>query len=271
MRRAPRCWASRAWPSWYPRRWPASVRCCSRTTWFGVGTGLLAALFLALMPVGERLAQPQQHDRLDTGLHAAGGDVGGVQGHRAWLAWLVAPGPAIVGLGFEIKMLEAYLVVPELGLPYLLAAPRGWWLRIGQLALAGLVPPGCRSLGRSRLIWRLSARRAACARCATARGWAWLLAIALLAGGVLEDPLLVPYADGPYRWLAPLVLGLFLSSGAAGWGVDRATIHPACGSRPGASSRGSRCGRAAGRLCALGGDARARRRWRDAAVGDWSA
>src|SRR5205814_10489240 len=43
----------------------------------------------------------------------------------------------IVGVGFNIKMLEAYLVVPAFGLLYLLAAPRSIWKRIGHLAIAG--------------------------------------------------------------------------------------------------------------------------------------
>src|SRR2546421_42161 len=43
----------------------------------------------------------------------------------------------IVGVGFNIKMLEAYLVVPAFGLLYLLAAHRSIWKRIGHLALAG--------------------------------------------------------------------------------------------------------------------------------------
>src|SRR5438270_516270 len=36
----------------------------------------------------------------------------------------------VVGLGFNIKMLQAYLVVPAFGLMYLLGAPRRWLTRI---------------------------------------------------------------------------------------------------------------------------------------------
>jgi len=54
------------------------------------------------------------------------------------LRWLLLSA-IIVGIGFNIKMLEAYLVVPAYGLLYLLAAPRSIWKRIGHLALAGLV------------------------------------------------------------------------------------------------------------------------------------
>src|SRR5207244_9451631 len=45
----------------------------------------------------------------------------------------------IVGIGFNIKTLEAYLVVPAYGLLYLLAAPHSLRKRIGHLALAGVL------------------------------------------------------------------------------------------------------------------------------------
>src|SRR3989442_5815990 len=54
------------------------------------------------------------------------------------LRWLLLCA-VFVGLGFNIKMLEAYLVVPAYGLLYLLAAPRSIWARIGHLALAALL------------------------------------------------------------------------------------------------------------------------------------
>ena len=54
------------------------------------------------------------------------------------LRWLLLCA-VFVGLGFNIKMLEAYLVVPAYGLLYLLAAPRRIWVRIGHLALAALL------------------------------------------------------------------------------------------------------------------------------------
>ena len=54
------------------------------------------------------------------------------------LRWLLLCA-VFVGLGFNIKMLEAYLVVPAYGLLYLLAAPRNIWVRIGHLVLAALL------------------------------------------------------------------------------------------------------------------------------------
>jgi 4-amino-4-deoxy-L-arabinose transferase-like glycosyltransferase len=44
-----------------------------------------------------------------------------------------------MGLGYNIKMLEAYLVVPAFGLLYLLASPRRWGMRVGHPALATIV------------------------------------------------------------------------------------------------------------------------------------
>ncbi len=54
------------------------------------------------------------------------------------LRWLVLTG-VLVGLGFNIKMLEAFLVVPAFGLLYLLAAPIKWTTRIWHLAVALVV------------------------------------------------------------------------------------------------------------------------------------
>ena len=53
------------------------------------------------------------------------------------LRWLLASA-VLVGLGFEIKMLQAYLVAPAVFLTYLVAAPRPRLVGIGQLALAGV-------------------------------------------------------------------------------------------------------------------------------------
>ena len=54
------------------------------------------------------------------------------------LRWLLL-GLGIVGLGFNIKMSEAYLVLPALVLVYLLTARRRWDVRVLHLALALVV------------------------------------------------------------------------------------------------------------------------------------
>src|SRR5438067_3928487 len=103
---------------------------------FGVVAGLLAALALALSPIS---IVTNRNITIDSTL-AVTLLVGAWAVLRAAetgrLRWLLLSA-VIVGIGFNIKMLEAYLVVPAFGLLYLLAAPRSIWKRIGHLALAG--------------------------------------------------------------------------------------------------------------------------------------
>ena len=105
---------------------------------FGVTAGLLAALALAITPIS---VVTNRNTTIDSTL-ALTLLVGAWAVLRAAetgrLRWLLLSA-VIVGIGFNIKMLEAYLVVPAYGLLYLLAAPRSIWKRIGHLALAGLV------------------------------------------------------------------------------------------------------------------------------------
>ncbi len=105
---------------------------------FGVVAGLLAALALALSPIS---VVTNRNITIDSTL-ALTLLVGAWAVLRAAetgrLRWLLLSA-AMVGIGFNIKMLEAYLVVPAYGLLYLLAAPLSLWKRIGHLALAVLV------------------------------------------------------------------------------------------------------------------------------------
>ena len=54
---------------------------------------------------------------------------------RGSLRWLLLTG-MLVGLAFNVKMLEAYLVVPALGAAYLLTAPIPWRTRLWHLVAA---------------------------------------------------------------------------------------------------------------------------------------
>lgn len=45
-------------------------------------------------------------------------------------------GAVLVGLGFNIKMLQSYMVLPALYALYFLGVPHNWWKRITHLALA---------------------------------------------------------------------------------------------------------------------------------------
>jgi 4-amino-4-deoxy-L-arabinose transferase-like glycosyltransferase len=105
---------------------------------FGVAAGLLAALALALSPIS---VATNRNITIDSTL-ALALLVGAWAVLRAAetgrLRWLLLSA-AMVGIGFNIKMLEADLVVPAYGLLYLLAAPKSLWKRIGHLALAALV------------------------------------------------------------------------------------------------------------------------------------
>jgi 4-amino-4-deoxy-L-arabinose transferase-like glycosyltransferase/putative flippase GtrA len=102
-----------------------------------VGTlaGLLAALALALSPIS---VLTNRNNTIDstlvlTMLLGAWAVMRAAETGR--LRWLLLCALS-VGLGFNIKMLEAYLVVPAYGLLYLLAAPRALRVRLLHLVLA---------------------------------------------------------------------------------------------------------------------------------------
>ena len=105
---------------------------------FGVVAGLLASLVLALTPIS---VVTNRNDTIDstlalTLLIGAWAVLRAAETGR--LRWLLLSA-IMVGLGFNIKMLEAYLVVPAYAVLYLLVAPRSIWKRVGHLALAGLL------------------------------------------------------------------------------------------------------------------------------------
>src|SRR5215472_13957763 len=104
---------------------------------FGPAAGLLAALFLAITPVSVVTNRNNTIDSLLvlTVLLAAYAVMRAVEAGS--LRWLLLSA-VLVGLGVNIKMLEAYLVVSALALVYLLGAPLGWWKRLWHLAVAGL-------------------------------------------------------------------------------------------------------------------------------------
>jgi len=105
---------------------------------FGAVAGLLAALALAVMPVSVAANRNNIIDSLLalTVLVGAWAVIRATETGR--LRWLVLTG-VLVGLGFNIKMLEAFLVVPAFGLLYLLAAPLRWTTRIWHLVVALVV------------------------------------------------------------------------------------------------------------------------------------
>jgi 4-amino-4-deoxy-L-arabinose transferase-like glycosyltransferase len=101
---------------------------------FGSVAGLLAALVLALTPITVATSRNNTIDTLlvFTLLLGTAAILSAAESGR--LRWLL-----LVGLGFNIKTLEAFLVLPAFIALYFLAAPVSRWTRLWQLALAGIV------------------------------------------------------------------------------------------------------------------------------------
>ncbi|GHO80734.1 dolichyl-phosphate-mannose--protein mannosyltransferase [Ktedonobacter sp. SOSP1-85] len=105
---------------------------------FGVVAGLLAALALAISPISVVTNRNNTIDSTLTLVMLLGAWAVLRAAETGRLRWLLLSALA-VGLGFNIKMLESYLVVPAFGLLYLLAAPHSIGKRILHLLLAGVV------------------------------------------------------------------------------------------------------------------------------------
>jgi 4-amino-4-deoxy-L-arabinose transferase-like glycosyltransferase len=102
---------------------------------FGVIAGLCAALVLALSPISIVTNRNVTVDSTLTLALLAGAWAVLRAVSTGRLRWLLLCA-VIVGIGFNIKMLQAYLVLPAFGLLYLLAAPGSVWRRLWHLALA---------------------------------------------------------------------------------------------------------------------------------------
>jgi 4-amino-4-deoxy-L-arabinose transferase-like glycosyltransferase len=108
--------------------------------WAGPGAGLLAGLTLALTPVATLMFRFNNPDAMLVLLMVAAvyatTRAMDAAGRRAGTGWLMLAG-ALVGLAFLTKSLQALLVVPGLGLVYLVAAPTSVRRRLVQLVAAG--------------------------------------------------------------------------------------------------------------------------------------
>jgi 4-amino-4-deoxy-L-arabinose transferase-like glycosyltransferase/putative flippase GtrA len=108
---------------------------------FGVVAGVIAALALAVSPIS---VVTNRNNTIDSTLLLAL-LLGAWATFRAIetdkLRWLLLAG-VCVALGFNIKMLEAYLVVPAFLLAYLLGSRRPWARGLSTLALSGAVMVG---------------------------------------------------------------------------------------------------------------------------------
>ena len=105
---------------------------------FGAGAGLLAGLALAITPISVAVDRDNLPDSalvlvllLATWALSRAAETG-------QLKWLLTA-MALVGLGFNVKMLAAFVVLPTFYLAYFLAAPGSRWTRIGNLACATVV------------------------------------------------------------------------------------------------------------------------------------
>jgi 4-amino-4-deoxy-L-arabinose transferase-like glycosyltransferase len=108
--------------------------------WAGPAAGLIAGAVAALTPVAVLMFRFNNPDALLVLLLVAAAYATVRATEKASAKWLMLAG-ALVGFGFLTKMLQALLVVPALGLVYLVAAPAPVRKRIGHLlaALAALV------------------------------------------------------------------------------------------------------------------------------------
>ena len=105
---------------------------------FGVWAGLLAALVLALTPVA---ISAERNNTIDgilmcVLLLAALAIMQSVYTRK--VGWLFL-GVFLVGLGFNIKMLQAFLPLPAFYAVYFFAARYMWWQKILHLAAASLL------------------------------------------------------------------------------------------------------------------------------------
>jgi len=105
---------------------------------FGAAAGLLAALFLALTPASVAIDRSSNIDSclvLVLLLAAWALTLAVEKGSLLLLALAMG----LVGVGFNVKMLAAFVVLPTFALVYVVGAPLTWRRRIIDLAVAGVV------------------------------------------------------------------------------------------------------------------------------------
>jgi 4-amino-4-deoxy-L-arabinose transferase-like glycosyltransferase len=105
---------------------------------FGAAAGLAAAFALAVTPVAVAVERNNTPDAtlIFTLLLAAWAFIKATETRR--LGWLLA-GAALVGVGFNIKMMQALLPLPALYALYLFGSAQPWRRKIAHLSLATLV------------------------------------------------------------------------------------------------------------------------------------
>jgi 4-amino-4-deoxy-L-arabinose transferase-like glycosyltransferase len=105
--------------------------------WFSAQAALLGGAVVALTPVAAMMFRFNNPDAL-LALLLTGAMYALVRGlEAAQTKWLVLAG-TLVGFGFITKMMQAFLILPALGIVYLIAAPTGFWRRVWQVIVLGL-------------------------------------------------------------------------------------------------------------------------------------
>jgi 4-amino-4-deoxy-L-arabinose transferase-like glycosyltransferase len=104
--------------------------------WFGSAAGLLAAALFALTPIAAAMFGRPMEDGALTMCLVLAADAFVRALAEARLRSLILSG-VWVGLGFQAKMLQAWMVLPAMALAYLFAAPVTWRRRFAHLSLAG--------------------------------------------------------------------------------------------------------------------------------------
>ncbi|MQY20289.1 ArnT family glycosyltransferase [Nocardia macrotermitis] len=103
--------------------------------WSGPAAGLLAGSALALTPVAALMFRFNNPDALLVFLLVAAAYCTVRATEKGSGRWIALAGVA-VGFAFLTKLMQAFLVLPALGLVFLVAAPISFWKRIGKLLLA---------------------------------------------------------------------------------------------------------------------------------------
>jgi 4-amino-4-deoxy-L-arabinose transferase-like glycosyltransferase len=98
----------------------------------GPAAGLIAGAVLALTPVAALMFRFNNPDALLVLLLVAAAYCMVRATETASTRWIALAG-CVIGFAFLTKMLQAFLIVPGLGLAFLVAAPVGIWKRIGKL------------------------------------------------------------------------------------------------------------------------------------------
>ncbi|GIF46003.1 4-amino-4-deoxy-L-arabinose transferase-like glycosyltransferase [Asanoa ferruginea] len=106
--------------------------------WLGPAAGLIAAGLFTLTPITASMFGHPMEDGMLTMCLVLAADAFQRAVLTARLRSLLWAG-FWVGVGFQAKMLQAWIVLPALAITYLLLAPTGWRRRLGHLAIAGAV------------------------------------------------------------------------------------------------------------------------------------